>query len=85
VRLFKISKLAAMKEGPAFTLSGDIITETKTGSTGRVVKAFGNNPGPFQSVKVDQVEYKGKPGKEQVLYSRMANWYFYSGSKTETK
>ena len=64
------SYLHVMGSGPAFTLEGDIITEVKTGSTGRVYKK-GN------SHEVEQLAYQGKPGKEQVLYKRMASWYFY--------
>lgn len=63
-----------MKSGPAFTIDGDIITETKTGSTGRVIKRG-------DSYLVQELEYKGKPGKQQALYARMTSWHYFSQVK----
>lgn len=60
-----------MKGGTAFTLKGDIITENKTGNTGRIVKEG-------ESYKVTLIKYVGAELKRQALASRMSSWYYYT-------
>ncbi|MBS1684748.1 MAG: hypothetical protein JSS76_08340 [Bacteroidetes bacterium] len=66
-------KLYEMKDS-RFTLSGDTITFTKDGSTGRITMSG-------ESITVQQLQYNGKPGKADGLYKRMTDWYYYNHVK----